>query len=186
MNTNDAKEYLARREIPLLFEVGGCDWQRGGGWGASGECISGVWGEEAAPRPTLPTRGVEVKGLTEARPPARSARPAVAASPGCCRGPCPLAGLRSPHFPDQVSVFQRVLEAGCNPRKWMPQGGLQAAAGRALWRRGPGQVGALAPWGGRSRVLTPPRAEGRGPRGEGEMWTKAALAGDRGPLGGEG
>lgn len=55
MNTNDAKEYLARREIPQLFEVGARAGRRAG---ASGDCISGVRGEAAARRPTFPTRGM--------------------------------------------------------------------------------------------------------------------------------
>lgn len=40
--------------------------------GKVGKGMWGARGEAAAPRPTLRTRGREVKGLTEARPPARS------------------------------------------------------------------------------------------------------------------
>lgn len=64
------------------------------------------------------------------------------------------------------------------------QGGLQAAAGRALLRQQPGGVGTLAPRREQgfetevSRTLTAPRTEGRGLHSEGEMWTKAALAGN--------
>lgn len=86
MNTNDAKEYLARREIPLLFEVRGWGWQRGGGWGRSGRALGGSgWGSRSPSHVADAGQGSEGTNKL-ARP---RARPEVAAFPGDCRGPCP-------------------------------------------------------------------------------------------------
>lgn len=64
------------------------------------------------------------------------------------------------------------------------QGGLLAAAGRALRGRGSGQVGTLAPSNEQglrtegSRVPVPPRAEGRDPRVDWEVRMKGARTRD--------
>lgn len=96
------------------------------------ECISEVRREEAAPRPTLRTRGMEVKGLAEARPPSR-----------------PEGSRPSWELPGSFLVLWLGSEARISQIKFQSssgfgsrlhrsevgtQGGLQAAVGSALWR----------------------------------------------------
>lgn len=118
MNPSDAKEYLARREIPQLFEV------RDRGAEDRGGHPRGP-GRAAAPRPAFPVRGTEMGRLQ------KIAFPAVA-------GPLSDGWIRSPHPTDQVSLFKGGSGSRVPPRtpQMRARGGLQTEA----WLRGSGQV----------------------------------------------
>lgn len=156
-----------------------------GEWGGSG-CGGhlGVHGEEAAPRPTLPPWGTEVKGLAEARPLARS--------PGGSRPSWGVAGvlIRWLVSGDRISWVKFQSSSG-SWKQAAPLGrghpGWATSSGRPRFlearARPGGYAGAQKPARTRNRVsraLTPPRAEGRGPSGVDRRSPR------RGQLGGEG
>lgn len=127
MNTNDAKEYLARREIPQLFEVGGQGWQTAGRIRGRHVRALGGGGNGSRARSHLADTG---HGSEEACRSSLSRLPGVVALPAGCRGPCPVAGLRSPHLADQVSVFQGSRLPPPYPSD--VEGGLPASVGPAF------------------------------------------------------
>ena len=99
--------------------------------GRIGVCVAEVRREEAAPRPTLPTRGLEVKGLAEARPPLARG---IAAFPGSCQGFLVLwlgseARISQTKFQSASGLGSRLHRSEADTL-----GGLPAAAGSALWR----------------------------------------------------
>lgn len=104
----------------------------------------GSWGGSRAPS-HLADVGHESEGASRSSLARSPARRGVVALPGGLPGSLTDGWAQEPASPR--SSFSLLAGAGSrlHPSDADIQGGLQAAAARAFWRRGPGQVGTLAP-----------------------------------------